>query len=192
MRERLNDNIGLLSLRWSLKLPFTLPSPCMRTESLEGRIFPNWHRPPTKYPAKQFAETYVYGIPPSSIAFLTTIFSSNVTFPGSVAFSILAGSVPNSDGRNLYPNKNIHNDHFYFLTTETYIYIYRFNCWRWLILHCYFYIWWWSHIRTLTFPASLMAWTSLSWSMMLWLRIWTPETAQITTSTSFTASTRLL
>lgn len=41
------------------------------------------------------------GIPASSIALRTTILSSNVTLPGSIASSILAGSVPNSEGKNL-------------------------------------------------------------------------------------------
>ena len=36
------------------------------------------------------------------MAFLTIILSSNVTLPGSNASSILAGSVPNSEGKNLY------------------------------------------------------------------------------------------
>ena len=44
---------------------------------------------------------------------------------------------------------------------------------------------------TLMFPASLMASTSLSWRRIWWLRMWTPDIAQMTTSTNFTASTRL-
>lgn len=59
------------------------------------------------------------GIPASSIAFLTSIFSSNVTLPGSMASPILAGSIPNSDGRNRCTAR------FNFLESTSAIYIPR-------------------------------------------------------------------
>ncbi|KAI4312988.1 hypothetical protein MLD38_037770 [Melastoma candidum] len=75
-----------------------------RTVCLGGKSAPSWQRLPMKYPPKQLADMYVKEIPTSPIAFLASILSSKVTLQGSMALLMSAGSIPNSEGRNLYKN----------------------------------------------------------------------------------------